>query len=349
VGIRGVVSDLIAKSYRYAILAGVGWLTMAGSRPTLNQPNQRPDLSQSRSHQPAASPPSALTKSAVPRGQPREPCIGAEQGELSCEAIAARAAYDQARDADRQILIGWIQALGLGLSLLFSALATRAALKAVREAEKGAQASRDSVVEAKRSADAAERALSHSQESFDADRRPWLSLELDLIGKNYGDPKTGIWLQVSATIRNLGKIPAYQIAGFSQIVLGGAKSSDEFESMRAFCLRALTELAPESMEENSFGRVLFPNSADTKDFAAFKFPLEIQEWLDKNPSPLGKCTMTFQAYVTYKFQGSNETHITPVIYHMRGVYGGEQSPFFSPDPMPDRILLEPYHRSLPPT
>src|ERR1700761_3216922 len=117
------------RGYRCIILAAVGWLSLAASNSALHQPDQRPEHSQTSRYRYIANAPPA--KRAVPDNKPVSPCVGAEQGNLSCDAITAKAAYDQARNADRQILIGWIQALGLGLSLLFSALATRAAFKAV--------------------------------------------------------------------------------------------------------------------------------------------------------------------------------------------------------------------------
>ena len=47
-------------------------------------------------------------------------------------------------------MIGWLQATGLVLSLFFSALATLAAFRAVKEAAKGAKASTDTLQETKR-------------------------------------------------------------------------------------------------------------------------------------------------------------------------------------------------------
>ena len=44
------------------------------------------------------------------------------------------ATIQQARDADKQIVIGWFQAAGVGFSLIFSALAVGAALVTVKKA-----------------------------------------------------------------------------------------------------------------------------------------------------------------------------------------------------------------------
>jgi len=122
------------RGYRRIVIATVGWLILSASKPVFAYPDKGHEQSRPREYPNGATPSAAPAKPANPDQTPSQPCVGAEQGDLSCDAIAAKAAYDQARDARRQILIGWLQAGGLVLSLFFSALATRAAFQAVGKA-----------------------------------------------------------------------------------------------------------------------------------------------------------------------------------------------------------------------
>lgn len=136
----GSASARVTSRFQQALLANGGWrIAIAGavlvgfaapaaSLKTNPLETQRGNASHSggaaRSMSSSASSDAKDRKAALP-------CIGAEHGDLSCDAIAARAAYDQARDADRQIWIGWFQAAGVALSLVFSGAATLVALKAL--------------------------------------------------------------------------------------------------------------------------------------------------------------------------------------------------------------------------
>jgi len=204
------------RGYRCIVLAVVGWLILSASNPTLAKPDQGQEKSQPRAYPADAAPSAPPAQSANPDKPPSQPCIGAERGNLSCDAIAAKAAYDQARDADRQILIGWLQAGGLVLSLFFSALATRAAFKAVREAEKGAQAGLDSVVEAGRAADAARDQADLATTAYEALERPYIFVDIiaDDIESDMDNAysascyKGKFAISIEYVIKNFGKTPA---------------------------------------------------------------------------------------------------------------------------------------------
>jgi len=119
------------RGYLCIVIAAVGWLILAASNPVLAKPDNAQEKHQPSGHQSDAAPsPSARAKDAQIGA-----CLGAEQGNLSCEAIAAKAAYDQARDADRQTWVGIAGTIAVVASLIFSALATRAAFGAVTKAE----------------------------------------------------------------------------------------------------------------------------------------------------------------------------------------------------------------------
>ncbi len=123
------------RGYRCIVVAAVGWLILAGSNPVFAKPDKGQEKRQPSGYQsdtaPAAAPsPSARTNDAL-----SEACLGAEQGNLSCDAIAAKAAYDQARDAYWQTWVGIVGAIAVVASLVFSALATRAAFGAVTKAQ----------------------------------------------------------------------------------------------------------------------------------------------------------------------------------------------------------------------
>jgi len=119
------------RGYRRIVLVALGWLILAASNPVFAKPGNGQEKSQPVGHQSDAAP----LPSAGAKDDPREACVGAEQGNLSCDAIAAKAAYDQARDADWQTWVGIAGAIGVVASLMFSALATRAAFRAVTKAE----------------------------------------------------------------------------------------------------------------------------------------------------------------------------------------------------------------------
>lgn len=222
---HGGVFILMFGSNWLCRVAIVGWLAFAGASHAQDQHNPKQAVQNPLvSNRVGAAP----TPMSSPQAKIEDPsslsCKGTDKPELSCNAISAQAALDQARDARWQIVIGCVQAVGLVASLFFSARAASAAFGAVREAEKGAQASRDAVVEAKRSANAAHEA-----------NRPWL--KMTVAEKSHFTPKESFGrdsFQVSVEVENLGSGPAIQSSLRCYMIDAAKGLSSESEIKRAY-------------------------------------------------------------------------------------------------------------------
>ena len=143
------VSEAMSGGYRIYILAALALIFTAPHAVSADQ-NRRAENGKPVEQPTSAAPPHLPSPSADDGRAPSQPCIAGKYEGLACDAVAAKATDDQARDADKQILIGWLQAGGLVFSLLFSALATKAAFGAVREAKRGAAASLATLAETKK-------------------------------------------------------------------------------------------------------------------------------------------------------------------------------------------------------
>jgi hypothetical protein len=124
-------------------------------------------------------------ESAVSTG-PEEKCPGTNQPWLSCDAIAAQAAIDQARDADEQAAVVWPQ-FGVGALTLLAAVAA-------------AYFAASAAFHTKRGADVAEKS-----------DRPWLRLDADnTIKLQFYHDGNGIRLalQSPVSVKNFGSSPA---------------------------------------------------------------------------------------------------------------------------------------------
>jgi hypothetical protein len=128
------------RGYRYIILAAFGWLALLGN----SEQNGRSDHQhgqQRNSAKPAAAPQSEHAPSA---DQAEKHCYGTSQPWLSCDAISAQAAIDQARDADKQASVVWWQ-FGVGALTLAAAVAAAIfAWRAAYHTKRSADAAQDS-------------------------------------------------------------------------------------------------------------------------------------------------------------------------------------------------------------
>jgi hypothetical protein len=94
-------------------------------------------------------------------------CKGTDKPELSCEAISAQAAIEQARDADWSIYIGFSGCVIGACTLLAAGFAAWYAREAARHTEVGAN-------ESKRNADAAEKAVTVSEKTANDQLRSYM-------------------------------------------------------------------------------------------------------------------------------------------------------------------------------
>lgn len=118
------------RGYWHRVMAILALLILATAQSVGAEPKQDHGQRESARHPTSAAPRLAGNENLAPNS-----CVGAEQGNLTCDAITAKAAYDQARDADWQTRIGTVGVVGVVLSLIFSALATKAAFSAVSKSE----------------------------------------------------------------------------------------------------------------------------------------------------------------------------------------------------------------------
>lgn len=165
------------RGYRCIVLAAVGWLILANAeqRGGANQQQQN----EPRTAQVASIPKSPHSESA---SQAKEHCYpGSEEG-VSCDGIAAQAAVDQARDADKQTATVWWQ---FGVGALTLAAAFGAAIFAWSAAH-----------HTKRAADAADKAL-------DLEYRPWLIVTPKAEGMATLSQE-GFSISFVVTIKNVG-------------------------------------------------------------------------------------------------------------------------------------------------
>ena len=208
-----MVSDRGLGSNWPVVLAAVGWTALAGplhaqSQSGVESPKRPPAIDKMRPLELYAVHP----KRAYIKGLQSGGCVGTDQPGLRCDAIAAQAAADQARDTHWQIYIGLMQAVGLIASLAFSARATRAAFRAVDEAKKGAQASKDSLDETRRMNSAAV--------------RPHIAIETAAIQINEATSEPTIYL----TTRNASSFTAHDWECQLLIKLRAAGTANERKS-----------------------------------------------------------------------------------------------------------------------
>ena len=177
------------RGYRYVILAAFGWLVLLGN----SEQNRRSDYRHSQQHTPAK--PAAAPEPNHPPSpdQTGKHCYGTSQPWLSCDAISAQAAINQARDADKQARdadkqasVVWWQ---FGVGALTLAAAVAAAIFAWRAAH-----------HTRRSADAAHEA-----------NRPWIDVSIIIDGISVAYNKTGYDLNIALTFYNDGNSPANHV------------------------------------------------------------------------------------------------------------------------------------------
>lgn len=129
-------------------------------------------------------------------------CKGTNRPDLSCEALSAQAALDQAHYAGAAFWIGLAQALVAFLTLL-------AAVGAAIFARSASQHAGRSVEEAKRGAKAAEDTLRQSREVAHSDQRAWIGIEVELLDAKR--TTSAAHFDVEVRIENVGRTPALRV------------------------------------------------------------------------------------------------------------------------------------------
>lgn len=167
-------------------LAALGFLILAAS-PAENKHNQR-DQRQgaSNAHQGQAAPPIVEPSPRAPSAEPaKKGCEGEDNSNLSCEALSAKAAVRQARDADWQAY-STVAGVLVGLLTLFAAVwAARWARAAAEHTGRGADIAAEN-------------------------RRPWVALSLKLVGPASFRPG-GLYFDIDIIVKNVGSSPAYDV------------------------------------------------------------------------------------------------------------------------------------------
>jgi hypothetical protein len=192
-----MVSVRVSNIYGRTLIAAVGFLALAWHEP-VRAGQQNADQMQTAKLAPSPKSPTAKASN-----QAKQECYRGSAPGVSCDGIAARAAVNQARDADQQALLGWWQ-------LTMGVLTFGAALAAVYFARRAA-------AENKRSADIAER-------SINAIERPYLFV----VKVTAPNPFLHQWYDVGAyrlfdanyVIKNYGRTPAIIKEIHGQIYVG---------------------------------------------------------------------------------------------------------------------------------
>jgi hypothetical protein len=184
------------RGYWGIILAAFGFLIL-GNTEQDRRPNHHSRVKQAPA-QPAAVPKSPH---APPAAEFETKCQGTSQPWLTCDSIAAQAAIDQARDADKQAAAVWWQ---FGVGALTLAAAVAASIFAWLAAH-----------HTKRGANVASEALTLSADTAKRQLRAYIGVEPE--GVNDGDG-AGV-MRLPLTIHNSGQTPAHHVIIFSKLNL----------------------------------------------------------------------------------------------------------------------------------
>ncbi|HET9160243.1 MAG TPA: hypothetical protein VFN88_06495, partial [Caulobacteraceae bacterium] len=237
--------------------AALGGLTLALVRvgdgvgqPASDAPHTNAPAKQQQT--PATSPPPKTSEAAKAR------CKGAKEGEADTDCYARRAAEAterQADDADTGVILGWVQAGGLLLSLFFTGWAALSAARATKVAHDAQEDAEDSIEVSRLSAEAAKLSAKASADTAaEAARANAIASEtarLDLRPYVYlSDVKTdwrGGWMmgltpthgEVIITMKNYGRTPAKNVRFQARTLIGGPWNEDfSFDVSRAFSIPA---------------------------------------------------------------------------------------------------------------
>lgn len=209
--------------YRRYVLAALGCLAVAASPA---QPNKREGHQGERNragHQVEAA--TSVVKPApgasnANRG--KAGCEAAGEGNLSCDEVTAKAAVQQARDADWQADAAAFSAV-VGLLTLF------AAFWAARWAKAAAQHTATGANEARRAADAAEHGLSHSKAVSASELRPWLAIDCKVI--DFSADRDCLSFDYEIIVSNVGETVASDFTyRITSTVIGYDKSTEAVEA-----------------------------------------------------------------------------------------------------------------------
>lgn len=168
-----------------------------------------------------ALPISHLPRAAAPAEQPEAGCYGTERPSITCEAISAQAALDQARHSDAAFWLSVI-ACGVGAATLASAaLAAKFARDAAIHTKRSADEAGASVIEARNSVKAAEESFEHARRLGIIQLRPYISLKVaDLSFDNMGnsDEAHDIFVEYVVELTNVGSTPALGVKAGANIL-----------------------------------------------------------------------------------------------------------------------------------
>ena len=126
-------------------------------------------------------------------------CQGTDKPNLTCDAISAQAALEQATDADTQLSVSLFQAILGALTLAAAAFAAKYARDAARFTNAGS-------LEAKRSADAGEKSIEETKRIGEAQVRAYVQIRNPSVTLR-SDGTIGFELE----IENVGQSPALDI------------------------------------------------------------------------------------------------------------------------------------------